>query len=162
MADTAAATEETVPNQGQAKIRNGNVGRRLPNGCRAGNGRPKGRKNTATLVREAAGGKGVLASIEDGIPPLNLQPFVFRIAALLKHRNGFVRIATEKFVYEALHGKPKQQTDVNVSIKDPHDVLRRAAAAAEAMRDGTIDAVVVDARLLPAAPDGNGNGNGHK
>jgi hypothetical protein len=134
---------------------------RLKNGALAGNGRPKGRKNTATLVREAAGGKGVLQSIEDGIPPLGLQPFVFRIAALLKHRNGAVRLGTERFVYEALHGKPKQQTDVNVNVKDPHEVLRRAAAAAQAMREAnTIETTVVDARLLEA-PSGNGNGNGN-
>lgn len=134
---------------------------RLKNGALAGNGRPKGRKNTATLVREQIGGKQVLEGIEDGIPQLKLQPFVFRIAALLKHRNGFVRITTEKFLYEALHGKPKQQTDVNVNVKDPHEVLRRAAAAAQAMREaGTIEATVVDARLLEA-PSGNGNGNGH-
>jgi hypothetical protein len=110
------------------------------------------------------GGKTVLQGIEDGLPALGLEPFPHRIVKLLKHRNGFVRITTEKFLYEALHGKPRQQTDVNINVKDPHDALRRAAAAAQAMRDETIEAhVVVDARLLEA-PGGNGSGgpNGHK
>ena len=162
MADDQPAPEVKTS---EKPARNGNTGRRLRSGALAGNGRPKGRLNQTTLIRHAVG-KALLRELEGGIPDLKVPPAAERWAKLILHRSGQVRYMTEKYLHEALHGKPRQQLDVNATFRgDPMENLRRAAAAANAMREGRLgitgqpEAPVIDVRLLPE-PGGNGNGNG--
>src|SRR5512141_969928 len=136
MSDEAApvkTSEESSPPK-REKIR-------LKSGALQGNGRPKGRLNDTTLARLK--GKDIFRQLEAGIPELNLKPAVERWCDLLKHRKGEVRVQTEKFVHEALHGKARQRIEMTGTMTfDASDALRAAAEAAAKRREArTIEAV---------------------
>lgn len=143
--------------------------RKLRNGGTSGRGRTKGSKNKLSIVREQIGGLSVLEGLEEGIPALGLPPIAIRLAKLLTHRSAGVRLGAEKFCYEALHGKPKQQLDIKHALDigdDIHEAAERArailaarAAASPAQLLASDEDEVIEVRAV--VPDGNGNGNGH-
>lgn len=129
-----------APVGGPIKFAKGNPG---------GPGRPEGTRNRRTEVREAIGGRTMLEKLERGVPDLNLPPAFLRWTRLLRDRNPFVRLAAEKFLFEALHGRPRQQLDVSVT-HDRVAAVREAAARIRARRDARLKEV---GATLTASPE---------
>lgn len=127
-----------MDNGSKTEERHGAVGGpvKFTDGNPGGPGRPTGARNKRTIVREAVGGRALLERLENGDAALKLPPAYLRWIRLLKERNPFVRLAAEKFLYEALHGRPKQQVEVDSPFKvDVIAAIRRAAETARARRD---------------------------
>ncbi len=152
-----------MDNGSKTEKRHGAVGGpvKFAEGNPGGPGRPEGVRNKRTIVTEAVGGRAMLEALAKGDAESKLPPAVERWTRLLRERNPFVRLAAEKFLFEALHGRPKQQVDVNTPFKfDVTEVLRRAAETARARRDAhlaemraTVSTPPRPEVILPGDPD---------
>lgn len=128
-------------------------------------GRRKGTLNRLTIARMAIG-KDVFRSLHDGIPELNVPPMIYRWARILNDRNVAIRANFERFLYEAEHGRAKQQVNVSGSM-DLVASVRRAAAIAYAANSDTPalpEEPAVEAEIVEhvKAEIAGGNGNGHE
>ena len=152
-----------MDNGSKTEKRHGAVGGpvKFAEGNPGGPGRPEGARNKRTIVREAVGGRAMLEVLEKGDADLKLPPAYLRWIRLLKERNPFVRLAAERFLYEALHGRPKQQEDAKSPFNfDVTEVIRRAAEEARARRNAhlaemraTVPTPPRPEGILPGDPD---------
>jgi hypothetical protein len=83
-------------------------GRPFQKGHKLAKGRVRGSKNRRTLAGEA-----LMRTLEEG-DGATLEPAAERWKRLLAEEDPAIRLAAERFVYQAVYGLPRARTDLSV------------------------------------------------
>ncbi len=119
--------------------RHGGPGRPFPKGHRSP-GRPKGRKNNATLVTEFLMGKNeTLALFAKGSEELGLKPRHERIANLLLTASAAVVAPLERELMLHDWGKPKETVEISGKVDVATAIGKAFARARSSARDYEAD-----------------------